>query len=71
MKDNTATLREEMIGHLYFSDINHPVEMGRHVVNVVVSGNGHCVSHSDQAGRYLMYSALRVFQKRYPFKMGD
>jgi len=68
MKDNTALLKSEMNGKLYFSDINHPHEMGRKVINVVISGNGHSVIHSSASGGSMVFSGLRAFQKRYPYK---
>ncbi|CAH0322767.1 hypothetical protein SRABI106_04437 [Rahnella aquatilis] len=67
MKDNTALLKSEMNGKIYFSDMNHPQEMGRKVINVVISGNGHSVIHSSVSGGSMVFSALRTFQKRYPY----
>lgn len=67
MKDNTALLKSEMNGKIYFSDMNHPHEMGRKVINVVTSGNGHSVIHSSVSGGGMVFSGLRAFQKRYPY----
>lgn len=66
----TASEREKMIGKLFVSDMNHPVEMATKVLDIRPNAGGYTVMH-QRKGMLPVYKALSQFVKRYPHQIEE